>query len=148
MPAGQAFANNLNLTIYNNVALADMGNTAGLQPSGVAGSFYVSLHTASPGVTGTPSTSEATYTGYARVAVPRSSAGFSTTAGAMQNAAAVAFPACTAGSNTVTYFAVNMVGTGGVAGDLMFFGSLASALTVSAGVTPSFAAGALTETTS
>ena len=37
--------------------------------SSVAGSLYVSLHTADPGVGGGQNTNEATYSGYARVAV-------------------------------------------------------------------------------
>ena len=68
--------NNLMLLVFNNTAWANVGNAGGLLPSSVAGSFYISLHTADPGETGSQTTSEANYTGYARVGVARSSAGF------------------------------------------------------------------------
>ena len=65
----------LNL-VFVNTDWANIGDTAGLQNSTTAGSFYISLHTADPGETGTQTTSEATYTSYARVAVARSGAGW------------------------------------------------------------------------
>lgn len=57
---------------FNNTAHADIGDASGLQPAATEGSIYVSLHTANP-AGGNQSTSEATYTGYARVAVGRNS---------------------------------------------------------------------------
>jgi hypothetical protein len=41
----------LNL-LFTNAAFGGVGDTNGLQPSGSAGSLYISLHTASPGDTG------------------------------------------------------------------------------------------------
>jgi hypothetical protein len=56
--AGTAF-----LALYfANTAWANIGNAGGLQPSSVAGSVYLSLHTASPGIGGTQATSELSYT--------------------------------------------------------------------------------------
>ena len=57
----------LNL-LFNNTDWANVGDAAGLQNSATAGSFYVALHTADPGDAGNQTTSEASYTGYARVA--------------------------------------------------------------------------------
>jgi hypothetical protein len=55
--AGTAF-----LALYfANTAWANLGNSGGLQPSTVAGSVFLSLHTASPGVGGTQATSEIAY---------------------------------------------------------------------------------------
>ena len=51
-------------------------------------------------------------TGYARVAVARSGAGWTVSGNAVSNAAAVTFGACTAGSNTVTYFSVGTDSSG------------------------------------
>lgn len=127
--------------IFNNTAWANIGDAGGLQPSATAGSFYVSLHTADPGEAGTQSTSEATYTGYARVAVARSSAGFTVSGSNVSNAAAVTFGACTAGSNTITHFAIGTASTG--TGNLVESGALSASLAVSAGITPSFAIGAM-----
>jgi hypothetical protein len=115
-----------------------------LQNSATAGNFYISLHTADPGEAGNQSTSEASYTSYARVAVARTGAGWTLTAQTVSNTALVQFPQCTGGSSTVTYFGIGTDSTG--AGNLLMSGSLASALSVSNGIQPQFAAGAMTVT--
>jgi hypothetical protein len=55
--AGTAFLN----LFFDNTAWANVGNAGGLQPSSVAGSLYLSLHTSSPGVGGTQATNEISY---------------------------------------------------------------------------------------
>ena len=75
------------LLLFNNTDFANIGDAAGLQNSAAAGSLYVSLHTADPGEAGSQTTSEATYTGYARVAVARSGSGWTVTNNQVQNAA-------------------------------------------------------------
>lgn len=127
--------------IFNNTAWANIGDAGGLQPSAAAGSLYVSLHTGDPGETGTQTTSEATYTSYARVAVARSGAGWTVSGNNASNAAAVTFPAATGGSNTITHFGVGTDSSG--AGNLLGSGALTSSLAVSSGITPSFAIGDL-----
>jgi len=130
----------LNL-IFTNTDWANVGDAAGLQNSATAGSFYISLHTADPGETGTQTTSEATYTSYARVAVARSGAGWTVSGANASNAAAVNFPAATGGSNTITHFGIGSDLSG--AGNLFFKGALSASLAVSSGITPSFAANEL-----
>lgn len=127
--------------LFNNTDWANIGDAAGLQNSATAGSFYVSLHTADPTETGTQTSSEATYTGYARVAVARSGAGWTVSGNNVSNAAAVTFGACTAGSSSVTHFGIGTDSTG--AGNLILKGALTATLAVSAGITPSFAIGEL-----
>lgn len=56
--AATLFLNNLLV----NLAWANVGDAAGIQPSAAAGSLYLSLHTASPGEGGTQTTSEIAYT--------------------------------------------------------------------------------------
>lgn len=144
MSASNAFENSLLLLIFNNTALANVGNAGGLLPSSVAGSLFVALHTADPGEAGDQTTSEATYTGYARVGVARSGAGWTVSGTAptqAANAAAVAFAACTAGSNTITHFSIGLVTSG--ASVIVASGVLTASLAVSAGITPSFAIGQL-----
>jgi len=131
----------LNL-LYNNTAFTLVGDAAGLLASAAAGSLFVSLHTADPGEAGDQTTSEATYTGYARVAVARSGAGWTVSGAQVTNAAAVAFPACTAGSNTITYFGVGTSTSG--AGKLLYKGALTASLAVSNGITPNFAIAGIT----
>lgn len=130
----------LNL-IFTNTDWANVGDAAGLQNSATAGSFYISLHTADPGEAGTQTTSEATYTSYARVAVARSGAGWTVSAANASNTAAVNFPACTGGTNSITHFGIGSDLT--TAGNLFFKGALGAALSVSSGITPSFAIGEL-----
>jgi hypothetical protein len=80
---------------FTNVAMAGVGDASGLQPSAAAGSVHVSLHTAWPGETGNQSTSEATYTSYARVAVARSTAEWTVTGDTASNDNLIQFPQCT-----------------------------------------------------
>lgn len=104
--------------------------------------LYVSLHTADPTAAGSQTSSEAAYTGYARVAVARTSAGWSISSETISNAGIITFPACTGGSETETFFGVGTAASG--AGILFYAGPLTASLAVSNGITPSFAIGALT----
>jgi len=100
---------------------------------------YLALFTADP----TESASlaaEATYTGYARVALTKATA-WTGTASPFTNAALVQFGACTAGTNAITHFAVVDTASGAVA--MMISGTLSSTLNVSSGIQPQFAIGAL-----
>lgn len=130
----------LNL-FFNNTDWANVGDAAGLQNSATAGSFYISLHTADPGETGNQTTSEATYTSYARVAVARSGAGWTVSGNNASNTSAVSFPACTGGTNTITHFGIGSDSSG--TGNLFMSGALTSSLAVSSGITPQFAVGEL-----
>jgi hypothetical protein len=138
-----AEANLLNL-LFLNIDWANIGDAGGLQNSATAGNFYVSLHTADPGESGTQSTSETAYTSYARVAVARAGGGWTLTAQTISNTALVQFPQCTGGTSTVTYFGIGTDASG--AGNLLMSGALTSSLSVSNGIQPQFSAGALTVT--
>lgn len=138
-----AEANLLNL-LFLNIDWANIGDAGGLQNSATAGSFYVSLHTADPGESGNQSTSETAYTSYARVAVARAGGGWTLTAQTISNTALVQFPQCTGGSSTVSYFGIGTDSSG--AGNLLMSGPLTSSLSISNGIQPQFAAGALTVT--
>lgn len=104
-------------------------------------SLYISLHTGDPGETGSQTTSEAAYTSYARVAVARTTAGWTVTGNTASNTAAITFPACTGSSSTVTHFGIGTALTG--AGNLLASGQLTASLAISAGITPQFAIGDL-----
>lgn len=141
MSATNAFETALLTLYFNNTDHANIGDAGGLQNSAAAGSFYISLHTGDPGEAGTQTTSEATYTSYARVAVARSGAGWTVSGANVSNAAAINFPAATGGTNTITHFGIgsDLSGTG----NLFFKGALSASLAVSSGITPSFAIGEL-----
>lgn len=140
MSATNALENALLSLIFENANTGlDIGDATGLRGSTTAGSVYISLHTADPGETGSQTTSESAYTSYARVAVARSTAGWTVASGVADNDSAISFPACTGSTSSVTNFGIGSASSG--AGNLYFKG--ASTLSVSTGITPQFAAGAL-----
>lgn len=147
MSLSNSSENNLLRLLFTNTAWANLGDATGAVGSTAPGSFFISLHTADPGEAGDQTTSEATYTGYARVAVARSAGGWTVSGTAptqAANTAVVTFAACTAGANTVTFFSIGRA-TSGV-GEIIISGALTSSLAVSAGITPTFATGALVAT--
>lgn len=103
--------------------------------------LYLALHTADPGEAGSQTTSEATYTSYARVAVSRSGTGWTVSNPTATNAALVQFPTATGGSNTITHVSIGTASSG--AGQILVSGALNSSLSVSSGIQPQFSAGAL-----
>lgn len=127
--------------LFNNTAWTNVGDAAGLLPSAAAGSMFVSLHTADPTETGSQTSSEATYTSYARIAVARSAGGWTVSGNNVSNTAVVTFPAATGGSDTITHFGIGSDLTG--AGNLYMSGILDSSLAVSSGITPEFPIGEL-----
>jgi hypothetical protein len=147
MSASNTFESDVLLLLLNNTNIANLGDATGVRGSSTAGSVFIALHTADPGETGNQTTSEATYTGYARVAVARSSAGWTISGTAptqAANAAAITFGACTAGSSTCTFFSIGRDTSG--TGEILLSGALTASLAVTAGITPSFAIGQLTAT--
>lgn len=137
---------NLLLLLFNNTNWANLGDATGVRGSTAAGSLYVALHTADPGEAGNQTTSEVSYTGYARVAVARTAGGWTVAAPNVSNAAAVTFGACTAGGGTATHFSVGRALSG--TGEILISGALggAGSLVIGVGVQPEFAAGQLVGT--
>ena len=131
----------LSLIFENANGPANLGDATGLRGSSTAGVFYISLHESSPGDTGSQTTNEGNYVTINRVSVARSTAGWSVASGVADNDAAITFAACTSGSDTETHFGIGSDASG--AGNLFMWGALTASLAVSAGITPSFAIGAL-----
>ena len=147
MSASDAFESDILKLIFNNTTIGNIGDVTGVVGSTGVGSVFVALHTADPLDAGNQSTNEATYTGYARVAVARTSGAFTvtgTTPTQVANVAVVLFGLCTAGSNTLTHFSIGYQTSG--ATKIIVSGALTASLSVSAGITPSFAASALVAT--
>lgn len=112
----------------------------GTDPSYRAGATqYLALFTADPGE-GASLAAEATYTGYARVALTKATA-WTDGGSTFTNADLIQFGACTAGSNALTNFAIVDTSSGAVA--MMISGALSATLNVSSGIQPQFAIGAL-----
>ena len=102
--------------------------------------LWLALYTASPGEAGSATTNEATYGGYARVVLTRAS-DFTVSGNSVENANLEQFNACTSGSNVITHAAI--VDSASGAGNVIVYGALSSSITVTTGVQPQFAAGAL-----
>lgn len=132
MPMSGVFANDLLAFIFNQTALPSFTTP-----------LYISLHTADPSA-GNQTTSEATFTSYARVAVAATSGGFTIATNTMSNTAAITFPQATGGSNVITNVGIGTASSG--AGVLLYAGALTSSLTVTNNIQPQFAIGALTIT--
>ena len=115
------------------------GDATGLRGSTTAGSLYFSLHTADPGEAGDQTTSECTYTSYARVAVARSAAGWTVSGNAVSVDADVTFPAGTGGSGTATHWGLGTSSSG--AGTLLYKGTISPNIVTGNGVTPKLTAG-------
>lgn len=124
---------------FENTNAANIGDATGLRGSTTAGSLYFSLHTADPGEAGDQTTSEIAYTSYARVAVARSTSGFTVTANAVATDADVSFPAGTGGSGTATHFGIGTASSG--AGVLLYKGAISPNIVCGNGVTPILTAG-------
>ena len=128
--------------LFTNLDWANIGDAGGLQNSAVAGVFYIGLHTGDPGEAGDQTTNECAYTGYARVSVVRSGAGFTVAGNNVSNAAAVTFGEATAGTpESATHFSIGTDASG--AGNLLMSGALDATLVINNGIIPSFAIGAL-----
>ena len=129
--------------LFTNADFANIGDAGGLQNSATAGNLYFSLHTADPDEAGDQTTSEVAYTGYARVAVARSGAGFTVTGGSVSPAAAVEFPAGSGGSGTATHFGLGTASSG--AGVLLYKGAITPNIICGDGVTPRLTTVTITE---
>ena len=134
MSKGNTAENDVLLHLFNTTALSWAGITH----------LYVSLHTGDPGEAGTQNTSECAYGSYARVAVIRTPSGWTVSGSSTTNTAAIEFPECTSGSETITHVAVGTLTSG--AGQIVYSGALNASRSVSSGIQPRFAASGLTIT--
>lgn len=132
MSKGNTFENDLLKLIFNATSIANMADNASASPFT---NLYVSLHTADPGEAGDQTTNEIAYTSYARVAVARTSGGWTVTANSVSPVATISFPAGTGGSGTATHFGVGTASSG--AGKLLYSGTVTPNIVCGNGVTPS-----------
>ncbi len=97
--------------LFLNEAIPKIGDAGGLLPALTAGFFYVAVFTQDPGEPGSIA-NEATFGGYARVAVPRGPTGWSEYLGKVRNINQVNFPDCTGGAEIITHYALMKEPTG------------------------------------
>lgn len=109
-----------------------------------ATNLYIALHTADPGEAGAQNTNETAYTNYTRVAVARTSGGWTVTGSSVVNAALIQFPQCGVTGATITHVSIGTASAG--AGTILYSGALNSSLAVSNLIQPQFSASALSVT--
>lgn len=130
--------------IFQNIALENIGDAGGLQPSSATGSFYVALYSVAP--TDSAQGTELTYTGYDRVGIARDVSGFDVAGNNISNAAAVTFGEMTAGGpETALAFGYCEADVTG-ADDQIIWGDITSpgaGLVINNGVIPEFQANEL-----
>lgn len=131
MSKSNVFENDFLKLIFNATAIANIADNAGTSP---LTNLYVSLHTADPGEAGNQSTSEIAYTSYARVAVARTSGGWTITDNSVSPVADISFPAGTGGTGTATHFGVGTDASG--TGKLLYSGTITPNIVTGDGITP------------
>jgi hypothetical protein len=142
MPKSTPTCNSIVNLLYRATAFANVADNAASAP---LTNTYVSLHTADlTAGTNTQTQNETAYTNYARQTVARSTGWDAASGGATANAAAISFPQCGVTGATITHVATGTATSG--AGTVWHYGALNSSIAVSNGITPQFAAGALTVT--
>lgn len=131
MGKGATFENDFLKLIFNGTGIANIADNTATSP---LTNLYLSLHTADPTSAGNQTSNEATYTGYARVAVARTTSGFTVTGNSVSPVGTISFPACTGGTNTISYLGVGTASSG--SGKLLYSGTVTPNISVASGVTP------------
>ena len=139
MSKSNTHENDYLLLMFNNTTMTLVGDAAGILQSAAAGSLYFSLHTSDPGEAGDQTTNEVAYTSYARVAVARTTGGFTVSTNTAALVANVSFPAGTGGSGTATHWGIGASSSG--AGKLLYKGAISPTIVCGNGVTPQLTAG-------
>lgn len=121
--------------IFNATTIANLAENASTSP---LTTLYVALHTADPTNSGNQSSNEVSYTGYARVGVARTSAGWAVSGSSptvVQPVSNITFPTSTGGTGgTVQFWSVGTASSG--AGNILYSGPVTPTINVISGVTP------------
>lgn len=142
MGKGNIWSNELLALLFNATTAPNIAINATSSP---ITSIYVSLHTANPGAGGNQSTSECTYGSYARVAVIRTSGGWTVSGNSVIPVASINFPIATSGTQTATYCGFGTLASG--AGVLLYSGTITPSITIITGIQPILTTGTtITET--
>jgi hypothetical protein len=132
MSKSNAFETDLLGLIFNGTAITTIADNAASTP---LTNLYLALHTADPGEAGNQETSEISYTGYSRVAVARTTGGWTVTGNSVSPVAAIEFGEMTGGAGgTVTHASIGTASTG--TGKILYSGALTPNITVALGVLP------------
>lgn len=130
MAKSATWANSLLLLYFNATTITSIAQNAGSPITSV----HVSGHTADPGTAGDQTTNEIGYTSYARVAVVRTSGGWTVTTNSASPLANITWPAGTGGSGTITHFGTGTLLSG--AGVRQYSGTVTPNILCGNGITP------------
>lgn len=136
MAKGSTFCNDLLKLIFNATAIANIADNAASSP---LTNLYVSLHTADPTAGGNQTSSETSYTSYARQAVARTSGGWTVTSNSVSPVANIVFPTSTGGTPTITNFVVGTVISS--TGKILYTGTVTPNIVVSTSVAQTLTTG-------
>ena len=132
MSKSNAFETDLLGLIFNGTAISTIADNAASTP---LTNLYLALHTADPGESGNQETSEISYTGYSRVAVARTTGGWTVSGNSVSPVAAIEFGEMTGGAGgTVTHASIGTASTG--TGKILYSGALTPTIAVALGVLP------------
>lgn len=121
---------------FHGTGIANLADNAATAP---LTDLQIAFHTADPGEAGDQTTNEAAYTSYARVAVARTSGGFTVSGNSVSLAQEVQAPQATGGSETLTHFSVGTAASG--AGKILYSGVVSPNVAVTPGVRPTLTTG-------
>ncbi len=128
---------------FNNDAIATIGDASGLQPSAADGNFYFRLFTTATNDETTVGT-EASYSGYDKITVPRTTGGFTVTVSVLTNATLLEFGECTSGPEILRYWGLFTDATLKTEAYRLYWGQLPTDLSVVVGLNPTIPIGYLT----
>lgn len=131
MSMSDALETGLLALIYNATTFANYAINASSSPET---NIIVAAHSASPGDSGTQTTSEIAYTSYARASVARTSGGWTVASGSCSPVATIGWAAGTGGSGTITHFSCGK--SGGGATQILDYGTVTPNLVCGSGITP------------
>ncbi len=129
---GATFSGQFLALVFNGTTIPNIAQNATSSP---LTSLYCSLATADPTASGTQATNEVTYTGYARVAVARTTGGWTITGNAVAPVANIVWPTPTGGATqTAAFFVVGTAASG--AGEILYAGPITPPIVITVGQPP------------
>jgi hypothetical protein len=124
MAKGNTWINDSLKLLFNATAIANIADNAASSP---LTNLYAALHTADPGAAGSQNTTEAGYSGYARVAIARTSGGFTISGQSVTLAANVTFAqAPVSATDVLKFWSIGTASSG--AGKILYSGVIGSNL--------------------
>jgi hypothetical protein len=107
MPKASTFANEFVRLIFQSQAIPNLAINATSNPATL---LTIALHTANPGIGGLQTTNEIAYTGYGRMTLARTSAGWNVSNGVASPVQVIQFGTMTSGvGGVVTHFSIGTV---------------------------------------